>query len=685
MKHMMKTFGLVYFLLFCLCLYSQEIPANMEEFIADMYEQFTEETGEEPDYETFFTELMHLSEHPVNINDTDREQLSKLMFLSDIQIENLLYYLYRAEKIYSLYELQLVEGFDMTDIRRILPFIYLGESKNKEKSVDFSKLLQYGKNEVISRFDLVPEHKAGYIASAEGKPAYAGNALYHHFKYRFAYNNRFFLNFTAEKDAGEQFFRKKMQPYDFTGFSFQYQSKNFIRSLIIGDFKASFGQGLVLSQEFGKAKSSQTTSIMSRTSGFSRSGSTNEHAFFRGLAATLSHGNFKHHLFISQRKLDANVVEKVFSTIYTSGLHRTEQEIAGDNSLLQFTSGVNTVFSNLYWQAGLSVTYNHYDKSHQIRYYPYNHFYFQGKNQLVAGLHYRFKLRKTQFFGETATSGFNGIATLNGLLFYPTSTVHLVLLQRYYTPEYNALFAKAFSEGSRVSNESGWYIGLNLLPAPRWNLSAYADLYRFPWLKYGADAAVTGSDFLLQAQYSPKRQLSMLWRFKYEVKAVNDPGGFYTTNRLITSDISKLRYQLSLDKGDLFFRYSMEINCVDKQNAAPTFGFSAMQDIGYRFQNIPLKIDVRYQFFDASVYDNRIYSYEKDVLYAFSFPAHSGKGVRYYLNMKFQIPRNLSLYFRFAQTIYTDHRESIGTAHELIQGNVKTELKLLFRWKFQFK
>jgi hypothetical protein len=682
---MMKMFVLLSVLLICVPSISQFIPANMEQFIADMYEQYTGETGKEPDYELFYNELMQLSEFPININDTNREQLSKLMFLSDIQIENLLYYLYKVDKMLTIYELQLVEGYDMTDIRRMLPFVFCGEAQVKDEPLEFAKLLKFGKNEMLLRFDLVPEQKAGYIRVSDVAPAYAGNALYHHMKYRFSYRDRLFLNITTEKDAGEALFSRKLKVYDFKGFSAQYQSKGFIRNMILGDFRASFGQGLVLNQAFGTGKSSQTTSVISRNQGFTRSGSTNEYSFFRGVAVTLGHTTFRHHVFVSDRRIDANVVDNQFSTIYTTGLHRTEREIANRNKLQQYTAGMSSVYTALHWQVGFSAVYNLFDKAQQIKYYPYNQFYFQGRSQLVSGLHYRFRSGKAQFFGEAANTGFRGFATLNGLLFYPASTFHLAIVQRYFAPEYNALYAAAFSESSRVSNESGWYVGLSMVPAARWKLDAYADLYRFPWMKYGADAAVTGRDFLIQAQFSPKRQLNMLWRLKYEQKAANEPGGFYSTSRLIPESKSALRYQLTSEKGAFYFRFSMELNRILKQGSEPTYGFSAMQDLGFQFPKFPLKVDVRYLFFDAPFYNNRIYIYEKDVLYAFSVPAFSGRGVRYYFNLNYQLQHNMHLYFRFAQTIFTDDRESIGTGGELIAGNVKTELKLLIRWKFQFK
>ena len=104
--------------------------------------------------------------------------------------------------------------------------------------------------------------------------------------------------------------------------------------------------------------------------------------------------------------------------------------------------------------------------------------------------------------------------------------------------------------------------------------------------------------------------------------------------------------------------------------------------MSYTFSRLPLKIDFRYQFFDARNYDNRFYSYEKDVLYAFSIPMFYGTGSRYYLNVRYDINRKLSVWFKVAQTKYADGRESVGSGNDLIMGNKKTDFRMLVRWEF---
>jgi hypothetical protein len=86
--------------------------------------------------------------------------------------------------------------------------------------------------------------------------------------------------------------------------------------------------------------------------------------------------------------------------------------------------------------------------------------------------------------------------------------------------------------------------------------------------------------------------------------------------------------------------------------------------------------------FDAPTYDNRFYLYEKDILYAFSIPMFYGLGLRYYLNMKYELTKNFSLWFKIAQTAYGDNRASISSGNEEIQVNKKTDIRFMIRYRF---
>ena len=101
----MRKFSVIAIIvLFGSTLMAQQPESEMDQLIADIFEQYTAETGDEIDYETFYNELITLTEEPVNLNKAAREQLEKLLFLNDLQIENILYYIYKFGTLNTIYE-----------------------------------------------------------------------------------------------------------------------------------------------------------------------------------------------------------------------------------------------------------------------------------------------------------------------------------------------------------------------------------------------------------------------------------------------------------------------------------------------------------------------------------------------------------------------------------------------------
>jgi len=63
-------------------------------------------------------------------------------------------------------------------------------------------------------------------------------------------------------------------------------------------------------------------------------------------------------------------------------------------------------------------------------------------------------------------------------------------------------------------------------------------------------------------------------------------------------------------------------------------------------------------------------------------PSFSGVGCKYYVNLRYDFTPKLSCWLKIAQTHYADDREKIGSSHEAIMGDRKTEIKCLVRLKF---
>ena len=688
----MKHLFLFPFLIFiCSCpAGAQDAVTVTEQTIADIFEQYAAENDETPDYETFYTDLMECAANPINLNKTTQEELKRLPFLSGIQVENILAYVYLNGPLRTIYELQLVEGLDMTDIRRMIPFVVVGEAVDNSSEIYWNDILKYGKNELYIRLDKGLETKEGYRflpeedvnAPQTNSGNYLGNELYNSVKYRFHYKDRIEAGVNAEKDAGEQFWGKVHKGYDF--YSFHAQLNNFgrFKTIVLGDFRANFGQGLVLHPEFSMGKTSYVLNVTPRNSGLRKYSSSDESNFFRGGGATVQWGKFDLSAFYSNRMIDGDTVNGTFSSIINTGYHRTLDELSKRHTVNQQIIGGNATYTNMNLQVGATIVYTMLDNRLIPDKSVYNYFYFSGNKQTTGGLFYRLRWKKLNLFGETATTQNGSIATLNGCYFNPVSQVSMVVLHRYYSPEYDTFYASSFSETSRINNETGLYIGTEVRPFRKWKFAAYADSYRFPWPKYGIDAPSVGKDYLFQADFAAKKNISMYWRFKYEEKQTNLSTTGAVMPVVVPIQKTSLRYNLVYLMNNFSFKNILEGNLSRQGGAGWTYGFMALQDVSYDVPSFPLKINFRYQVFDAVDYENRFYSYERDVPFAFSIPVFYGLGSRYYLNLIYKMNKQFSVWFKIGQTVYADDRETLSSGNETITGNRKTDLRLLVKWEF---
>lgn len=124
-----------------------------ESLLEDVLEDLSVNNGTDnsvntPNWENELEELSNRMQEPVNLNVATREQLEQFPFLSDIQIEHLLAYIYIHGQMKTIYELQLVEEMDRQTIQYLLPFVCI-KAINNEPAFRWKSLLKsaakYGK------------------------------------------------------------------------------------------------------------------------------------------------------------------------------------------------------------------------------------------------------------------------------------------------------------------------------------------------------------------------------------------------------------------------------------------------------------------------------------------------------------------------------------------------------------
>src|ERR1035437_4864743 len=123
--------------------------------------------------------------------------------------------------------------------------------------------LKNGERTVLARITQVLEKSKGYLL--DGSTAnnfYPGSPQKIFVRYKYSYKNLLQYGITAEKDAGEQFF-KGAQKSGFDFYSTHFFAKNIgiIKSLALGDFIVNLGQGLTQWMGLAFKKSSDVLNI----------------------------------------------------------------------------------------------------------------------------------------------------------------------------------------------------------------------------------------------------------------------------------------------------------------------------------------------------------------------------------------------------------------------------------------
>jgi len=111
-------------------------------------------------------------------------------------------------------------------------------------------------------------------------------------------------------------------------------------------------------------------------------------------------------------------------------------------------------------------------------------------------------------------------------------------------------------------------------------------------------------------------------------------------------------------------------------------GFLIFHDIRWKNRNEKVVLDFRYALFDTDTYNERIYAYERDILYAFSVPAYYYKGAKGIFLARIKFNAAISGWFRVSRIWYSN-KQKIGTGPEEIDGNAVTEVKLQLQVKIR--
>ena len=434
-----------------------------------------------------------------------------------------------------------------------------------------------------------------------------------------------------------------------------------------------FGQGLVMNTNFSMGKTADAVNIATKSGGIKRHTSTGESSYFSGVAGTLKFNDVRLSLFYSRRNQDANATDSTILSIKTDGYHRTFGDLQKRAAARTELFGSNAQWRNKSFSLGITaIYYDFIDKRLSPTPHPYNVFTLRSGDYWNVGANYAMQQRTFQFQGETAVDGMGKMATVNHLTVLPTPSMEWAFSFRHYDRAYNALYGKSFGESTAVQNETGFYTGVKIRLPIRCELAAYWDYFTFPWLKYQVNVPSWGHEGSVQLKYQTSEKVSLTVRYKQKEKVKNVEPYRQQNVRFHLNFLPGDRWHFKTQADFVFYR--LEAESVETQARSLT------QTVSYTGQE-KLQIDGGLGYFKTDDWNTRISVYEKNILYAFSFPTYYGEGLRYYVVAKWRITPKLTFYLKCASTHYFD-RTVISSGLEEIQGREKTDFYGLLKYTF---
>ena len=582
--------------------------------IEDIMEDIFNQLSEEDEIvqEDVQEQLMNIAANPIDLNHTNADELKELMFLSDEQIDAILLYQYKHD-FQDIYELQLIDCLKDYEIRNLLPFV----------EVKGERLEAKGKDMYFREVFHYGKHEVTLRTDARNIEDFEGDPMYGKLRYRFNYQNRVQAGVTAMMAAGDGQLAIG-ERWKYGGF-IELRDIGPMKRIVAGNYQANFGYGLVLGSPFKRGKTAYVQSTATTNEGLKKYSSVGDsYNYFHGVGATA----------------------RVSKWAEVSALYSLRQ---GKEASWNHVVGVNATGRWKRLKVGVTAVEEIEASSSQFRERSQASYSLEAKG--VMGVNARWNQGKVDLWGEVATSPGNewGVAGIAGIRYTPISDVNLVGIYRYYSPEYDNTYANALCSWTRIKDEHGGYIGIEYNQLKNWQLSAYGDVWK------------TGFETMAQADFIPQKEYRMHTRFRMKRKD--------------EKDTYSLRWNMVYQVGDWKLKTQADGNMVHTQGGL-SYGWSVLQDVEYRFREVPIVLQLRAQVFDAKEWDNRIYIYENDVLYAYAIPFVYGLGGRFWLNARYKINDTFSVYLRVSETVY---QNAWAIRHS--KESTRTDVHVLLRVK----
>ena len=159
------------------CIATTSIAQTQATWQEDYQELMREEDDDEEPGEELYEWLASFISKPIALNRATREDLEQLPFLSDQQIEDILFYRYQCQNIRSTAELHLIPSLSNACARLLSHFVSVEEPSEKPYD-SLLKSLHHGYHQMVLSANIPLYQRRGFI-----EKKYLGGPIKHDFRY----------------------------------------------------------------------------------------------------------------------------------------------------------------------------------------------------------------------------------------------------------------------------------------------------------------------------------------------------------------------------------------------------------------------------------------------------------------------------------------------------------------------
>jgi hypothetical protein len=623
--------------------------------------------------------LLYYQSHPLDLNTATKEEISQFPLLNPVEAQLILAHISKHRPLLSILELQTIEGISLELIRKIKPYICIDAAESR-KSL-WQSLGKADRNSIVLRWSRLLQTSKGYIAGDNSRSAYLGSPDKLFLNFKSAEPGHYSISMTAEKDAGETWFNPNyIKSFDFISAHLYLENVNSrIKSIIIGDYTLRLGQGLILDNDFSLGKTFQFGSIVKSSSIIKPYQSVRESGMFRGMASKIHLSqNASLLVFYSFNKVDGNIVmtsstdtlesESRLSAYQTSGLHRSLSELEDKKTVsINYTGTAFDVYYK-HLKMGLNIVYKYQSPGLINTDRPDRLFVSEQRSQHFASVHHQYIIKNLTFCGEWALDKSGNHAIIQNLIIGLGKKAESMISWRNFHPGFYSDGSNTLSTSTLSWNEKGLYMALNVNPVRKISLSVSADFTHYPWLKYQNDLLTSRQEYAIRIQFTERKKWLSYVQFRKKNKELNE---IFENSEKEKEIFFQHGYQLRFNlesklNADWTWRVRVESHWISEKNRLEN-GLSISQDLLFKSNESKFSGNLRLAIFDISDYETRIYQFENDVLYQYSLPAYNGRGIRTYINLRFQPISRIKLDFRVSNSYYFDENQN-GTSQDFINS-----------------